>query len=236
MGHLDDLLALQDRDTRVDQLRYQRSHLPERTVVAQNQQKLAASKAAQGERLRRREALTARQTEIDEVVGQGDAKRADLQRKLRAGTVPRELQALQHELDALNERISAVEDDGLGVMEELESVEAGLVEGAREIEAIEGALADAARTLSTAEAAIDQQLGELREVRAALVGALPNELVTRYDQLRPRLCGTAVARLQGGICSGCNLKLSSIEVARIRELPPDALVECEQCGRLLVRA
>ena len=64
---------------------------------------------------------------------------------------------------------------------------------------------------------------------------VPAELLARYDALRAQLGGVAVARLVGGRCDGCHLALAQAALERIRLAPPDELVECEECGRLLVR-
>jgi hypothetical protein len=56
-----------------------------------------------------------------------------------------------------------------------------------------------------------------------------------YERLRQRLGGVAVALLVGSSCGGCHLTLAAGEIDAIRRLPPDALVTCAQCGRILVR-
>jgi predicted nucleic acid-binding Zn-ribbon protein len=45
----------------------------------------------------------------------------------------------------------------------------------------------------------------------------------------------AAALLVNGRCGGCHLALPATEVDRLRKLPADALVRCEQCERILVR-
>jgi predicted nucleic acid-binding Zn-ribbon protein len=46
--------------------------------------------------------------------------------------------------------------------------------------------------------------------------------------------GVAVARLIGHRCDGCHQELSNVEVEKIRALPPDTVVTCDLCGRILV--
>jgi predicted nucleic acid-binding Zn-ribbon protein len=43
------------------------------------------------------------------------------------------------------------------------------------------------------------------------------------------------ARVVGSSCGGCHLTLPATELDRIRRAEPDALVTCDQCGRILVR-
>ena len=63
---------------------------------------------------------------------------------------------------------------------------------------------------------------------------LPEELAQRYEGLRSRLGGVGAARLVGDRCDGCHLTLPSVEVERIRQLPPDTFATCPQCDRILV--
>ncbi len=70
--------------------------------------------------------------------------------------------------------------------------------------------------------------------RAAEAAQLPDALANRYETLRTHLKGTGAARLIKNHCDGCHLELSSVEVERIRALPPGEVATCEQCGRILV--
>jgi hypothetical protein len=71
-------------------------------------------------------------------------------------------------------------------------------------------------------------------LRTELVSGLPDDLVQRYEKLRSRMGGVGAARLVGDHCDGCHLVLSSVEIERIRRLPPDQLTTCPECDRILV--
>ena len=60
-------------------------------------------------------------------------------------------------------------------------------------------------------------------------------VLSSYERLRTRLDGVGAARLVNGRCDGCHLSLSRTELAVAPREPPDALLHCEQCGRILVR-
>jgi predicted nucleic acid-binding Zn-ribbon protein len=64
---------------------------------------------------------------------------------------------------------------------------------------------------------------------------VPADLTRLYDDLRRKLGGVGAARLVNGRCSGCHLTLPATELDRIRREPPEALIRCDQCGRVLVR-
>ena len=83
-------------------------------------------------------------------------------------------------------------------------------------------------------AEIDGELATAASARAEQVAFVPPALAERYEALRARLKGTGAARLVGSRCDGCHLELPSVEVERIRALPPGEIITCEQCGRILV--
>ena len=86
------------------------------------------------------------------------------------------------------------------------------------------------------QAEIDAELATAVASRAAEAALLPTALSDRYETLRAHLKGTGAARLVGHRCDGCHLELSSVEVEKIRALPPGEAATCEQCGRILVPA
>jgi hypothetical protein len=50
-----------------------------------------------------------------------------------------------------------------------------------------------------------------------------------------KLNGVAAAQLTDKGCGGCHMQLPRLEMSRIKSEPEDALLCCENCGRLLVR-
>ncbi|MGH9281886.1 MAG: zinc ribbon domain-containing protein, partial [Acidimicrobiales bacterium] len=73
------------------------------------------------------------------------------------------------------------------------------------------------------------------EERATCAGAVPTDLLATYEKLRARLGGIGAARLVGPSCTGCHLTLPAQELARIKREALDALILCDQCGRILIR-
>ena len=89
--------------------------------------------------------------------------------------------------------------------------------------------------IADAESAIDAELASEVEQRAAPAARVDPDLLAEYERLRARLGGIGVAKLEHGTCMGCRMKLPATELDRLKHQPPDALVHCDQCGRILVR-
>ncbi len=230
------LLDVQDHDTVIDQLRHRRATLPARAELAAVDRQLGALELRTKEVRLQRDELGSRQAAFEQQIEASRARRDGLEKRLFSGQVvaSRELQAMNEEVTHLARHISELEDREIEVMEVLEPLDRELHAG----EATRHGLDDDAERLrsaiATAEAEIDAELAAENVARVAAASAVRDDLLARYEQLRAKLGGTGAARLVGGSCSGCHLALSSMELDRVRKAPPDAVITCEQCGRILV--
>lgn len=236
-GPLETLLRVQAADLIADQLHHRREAIAERALRAEQLGALGSLEeerrviALRLEGLEQAQGL--RQIEIDAIT----AKIADIERAMHTGKVnsPRDLQAMQDEVEALTRRRSGLEDTLLELMEEAEPLGAALAEietttAARraEVERLDLVITEASRVL-------DKELAEVAAERANLAAGVPEDLLGTYERLRARLGGVGVARLEEGRCLGCHLTLPSVELDAIRHAPEGGLHFHEECGRLLVR-
>lgn len=237
MTDLHQLLTLQDHDTRIDQLNHRRATMPERErlgALRTTGQRLATAVA---ELSGQRTTLAREQRRLEDQVAAIEEKRRSVDKAMYGGTVtnPRELQAMQEEMNSLARRQGQLEDQVIELMEQVEPIDARLAALTAEVDTNRSEVGTAEQQVAEAEADITSELArETAERDEARVG-LPAELVEEYGHLRSRNGGVGVARLAGSQCGGCHLTLSAVEVARIKKLPPEAVTHCEECGRILVR-
>ena len=157
--------------------------------------------------------------------------------RLDAGQVssPRELENLQSEIVSLERRQGDLEDVVLEVMEKLEEVTGRRDALTGEQAALGGRLEEIAARRDAAFAEIGEQAGKARDARAGIAADLPADLLSLYDRLRTQHTVGAAA-LRNGRCEGCHLSLNTVDLGRIRAAPPDEVLRCEECRRILVRA
>lgn len=237
MGALEALMVVQEHDTKADQLRHRLANLPERAELRAVEERLAAL-AREAERVgAERDDVAARQRGHERELESVEGKIAQAERTLYSGsiTIPRELQALQAEVESLKRFRGSVEDHVLEAMSDLEPLEAVLAGIEEERSRLDDAASRLRAAVAEAEVAIEGDLASVEKARAEAASGVPAELARLYEQLRAKLGGTGAARLVNGRCSGCHLTLPAMELDRIRREPADAVIRCEQCGRLLVR-
>lgn len=232
-----ELLAVQDHDTTLDGLRHRRETLPQRQElddIAAQRDALAASMAEVEEA---RHELGRTQKRLEDEVALLDERIAREDARMYSGDVVavKELQALQEEIAGLNKRKTLVEDQILDVMEQIEPVDATLATAAAERARLDAQEAELLAALADAEAEVDGQVEEVSAQRAERAAGVPPELLDVYDGLRSQPGRMGVARLVGTTCHGCHLELAAVEVDRLKKLPADELVLCDECGCILVR-
>lgn len=230
------LLSLQEHDTHIDQLRHKRATLPERGDLAAAEQALAELEREVGAIQGKLDAVGRDQRRREDEVASVEAKIVELNDSMYGGgvTSPRELQTMQEEIESLRRRGGAIEDEIIELMEYAEPLQAELVSLDVRRSEIDASAQAALAKIAEQEAVIDAELGDVVGQRQAVASDIPATVVEMYEGLRKSFAGVAVARLERGTCGGCHLVLLAAELDRLRHAPPDEVVHCEECGRLLV--
>jgi uncharacterized protein len=229
------LLDLQALDTALAQLAHKRRTLPEhaelerlgRSVVGLGDERARAQVAVDDldrdiERLER---------DIEQVRARADKDKA----RLDAGTGPaKQLEALQHEVGTLAKRQRDLEDAELELMEQREEADAVLTDVSARLDTARSEQSAVERRRDELLAGIAKDEEFRRAGREPLAADLPADLVKLYEQIREHT-GMGAALLRAGRCGGCRLELSGSEKARVRSAPPDEVIRCDECRRILVR-
>jgi predicted nucleic acid-binding Zn-ribbon protein len=230
------LLELADLDAELSRLEHRRRTLPEteeyeraEARAGELRDELAALEARAAD-LQRDQSKAER--DVDQVRTRIDRDRT----RLDAGQVssPRELGILQSEIVSLQRRQGDLEEIVLEVMERAESVAARQRSLTAEQAELAGLRKEIAARRDAALGEIDEQAAKARDRRAGVAGEIPDELLSLYDKLRAQHTVGAAA-LKRGRCDGCHLSLNTVDLGRIRAAPPDEVLRCEECRRILVR-
>jgi len=226
-----ELFELQEVDLEIESseraIRQMTAQLGESQAILQATSELATEKA-------HLEELNHQQHSLEWEIGDTGAKVARIEEHLYSGrtTNPKELASLQQEASGLKARRSGLEDKELVVMEQAEAAAARVAGIASRLKKLQAAWRAEQKQLKSGIEGQKQQLAGLGEKRASLSAGIEPEAVQFYTELRKRK-GTAVARVEQGICRGCRISLSSAELQRVKS---GALIECTSCGRILFLA
>ena len=175
--------------------------------------------------------LSSQQRSIEWEIEDVSGKLKTVERDLYSGRihVPKELTSMQQEAAALKVRQTQLEDTDLDIMEQVEGARRVVSDLSGELKRVESEWTQhqeaLAKQIASEKALLAQLAGRQKELSA---GTESSEL-SLYRNLRNQK-GTAVARIEQGICRGCRISLPAHELQLARS---GSLVQCSSCGRIL---
>ena len=229
-GPVEAIYRLQSIDAEIDEKRGSLRSIE--AELANNEDVLAASEAVRASEETLRE-LRSRLRSLELDLGGVSGKIAATERALYGGEVtnPKELAGMEQELDYLRRRRTAVEDDTLVLMGEVEAQE-------EKLQAAQELLSRTEQRWRMAQTEFVKDAEELRSRLATLEaerketarGVSEGNLAV-YESLRRQKGGQAVALLEDGVCQGCRVALPTSLAQRVRR--GSELVHCGSCQRVL---
>ena len=236
-GALNLLLLVQEKDNQILALQHQIKRLPEREEIQTkeeeksellNQIQTVQSELHENERVQKR---------LEDEVATLEDRIQRQQNKLYSGEVKaiKELQALEADIEGLKERQILVEDQIIEVMELNEPIIERIKELKNTKDGLEGTITELQKSLMQSEQELETLTTQAEEERDELTKDVQEELLGIYDNIRRQPGRVGIALLSGSTCRGCHLDLPAVEVDRIKKLPNDTLINCEECGCILVR-
>lgn len=235
---LEQLLALQDLDTRVAQLEHRLGHDPTLGELTDARAAVAAIETQELELFGERDAVRQELKRLEDEAATTEDKIRKVNDTLYGGVVTahKELESLQHELAMLKERLSGFEDLELEQMELAEPLEDRAAVLATNKQQALDVVSDAEMAVTAMQAEVGVELDDVLARRAAQAGAINAALVSQYEKIRVAKGGQGAARLAaGGRCEGCHLTLPRAEYDAIKHSAADIVHLCPECGRILVR-
>ncbi len=227
-------LTLQDVDRQLDALQRERQELMRDAHQAELVRDLQARRT-QRERLEAELAEIERQQRLAELERQSVTVERDRDRtRLYGGQVraTRDLEGLQRNVEGAERRIDELETAILEAMDRVVALRAKVEIAAQRQATVEADLRRHKRAKSDRLQVLEVQMPTLVAQRNQRAQEVDPAVLREYERLRGGPDGIAVAAVVAGSCGACGVGLSNLLQSRVRE--GSRLVNCENCGRLLV--
>ena len=224
------LLALQQMDDRLRTLALEKQHLPQRLQVYEAactaaRQQLVQQQAAIEQSERQQRAYERELASHQEVVRKTQSKVYDVKTN-------KEYRAILAEIDAGKQRLEALEDQLLTLMEATDQQrQAYRVQEQQEQAALQ-ALTVQTRHIDQEQETLRRAMVAAQEQRQQTVASIDAKLYEQYQKVAAQHGGRVIAQLQEGVCSGCHLKLPPQLISEIRL--QTQLFTCPHCRLILL--
>jgi hypothetical protein len=229
------ILDIQRMDFAVATLRNKLAVLPEIAELLATTQRMAVVRdlaiAAETQISDIKRELLRSEADVEQVVTRLDR---DEKRLADGSASAKELEKLQHEVQTLSARRAELEEVELEIMLRIDSIKERLQELRTEETVLAATSEEIQDRKVVASQAIESEIESLIEERKAITATVDGALLDLYEKIRSN-SGTGAAAMRDGRCDGCHLAINSVEISRIKTLPSDEVVRCEECRCILVR-
>lgn len=224
------LLALQQMDDRLHTLALEKQHLPQRLQVYEAactaaRQQLVQQQAAIEQSERQQRAYERELASHQEVLRKTQSKAYDVKTN-------KEYSAILAEIDVGKQRLEALEDQLLALMETTDQQRQAYREQAQQEQAALQELAVQTRHLDQEQETLYRAIVAAQEQRQETVAAIDVKLYGQYQKVASQHGGRVIAQLQESVCSGCHLKLPPQLISEIRL--QTQLFTCPHCRLILL--
>ena len=228
------LLDLQELDNHIAQVTKKSKNLPEAATLEELSTELASAKESQREKLGIVDELAAEVKRSESDVEMVQARIAKDTERLDHTSSAKDAQGLEHEIQSLRERLSALEEVELEEMERLEQAEAELSGADQAVTELMSRVDEATQALDAAKAELEADYQVTTAKRTALAADIPSDLLALYEKQRERY-GFGASLLKRGISSASGVALTESDLAQVRAAAPDDVVLCPDSNAILVR-
>ena len=142
---------------------------------------------------------------------------------------------MQAEVDALKRRRSTLEDDVLEAMTEREPLDEEVVAPGGAAGGLDDKAAGLRAAIAEAQAAIDAELASRSRPGPRLPPCIPPTWSRRTSGCGAGSTASGRPGWSTAAATAATSACPATELDRAKREPPDALMHCEQCGRILVR-
>ena len=226
---IDKLLELQERDLRIFQIEKELRDNPARKE--QMLSRMGDSKTALAEA---REKLKIQQSKIKMFDLEIESRREKIKKLLTdQGNLKtnKEYSAMTSQIRAVEQEISKIEDQILGIWDMAESHAAVVKAKESDLKGEDSMVQQDVKGLDARIAELQKELTVLKLERQAMSAGIDPQWLVIYDRILNKKKDRALVEVRNGVCSGCHMSLPPTQKHDAKKRVE--IITCTFCGRML---
>lgn len=143
----------------------------------------------------------------------------------------KEYEATLKEIDAVNERSSAIEDEIINILEEIDRISEDLRVKEKETNDCRFACEERKKRFEEELNSIDSALADVLKRRDNVRSRVQEQLLKKFDVIKNRKHGRAVVPARKEVCYGCHMNIPPQMYNELQK--SDRLILCPHCERII---
>ncbi len=154
--------------------------------------------------------------------------------KLFSGTITsaKELLNYQEEIKLLKQNNDSVESKAIEFMISIDDGKIKIKEVEKIKDQINSEIEIVKREVNEKIKVIDGAVKKLKDKRSTVISKIPKDVLIKYEEIKAKKGGIAVAVLKDRFCDICNMEIPTGEADKIKDL--NKFYRCPLCGRMLL--
>ncbi len=226
---IDKLLELQDRDIRIAQIERELRDNPARKE--QMLSRMGDSKSALTDA---REKFKVQQSKIKGYDLEIESRREKIKKLLmEQGNLKsnKEYQAMTSQIRAVEQEISKIEDQILGVWDLAESHAADVKARENDLKGEDSVVQQDVKGLDHRVVELQKELDALKAERQGMASGIEAKWLAIYERIMAKKKDRALVEVTNGVCGGCHMSLPPFQKHEARKRTD--IITCTFCGRML---
>ncbi len=226
---IDKLLDLQERDLRIFQIEKELRDNParkEQMLLRMDDSKTALTEA--------REKLKIQQSKIKGFDLELESRRERIKKLLtEQGSLKtnKEYAAMTSQIRSVEQEISKIEDQILGIWDLAESFAADVKAREQELKGEDTLIQQDVKGLDARISELQKELASLKAERTILATAVDTKWLTIYERILYKKRDRALVEVKDGVCGGCHMSLPPTQKHDAKKRVD--IIMCTFCGRML---
>jgi predicted nucleic acid-binding Zn-ribbon protein len=162
-----------------------------------------------------------------------ETKKGNYTRRMYAGEVtsPKELESMEKEIAMLDRNSDKLETRILELMDLVQEQRQVVSRVGSRLDQLKTELAAKIEAFNSKSQELNSEISKADAERVVVVETVDEIMLRRYESLRARMNGVALAKVENDRCGVCHVALTPYSVRILKEAEEPSL--CESCGRIL---
>lgn len=231
MKKMEELLALQNGDSKLVKLQREARDIPKRKALIDARLNGLRSEldVLNEEMLQKKAAVGQIEGEI-ESIKERVTKYRQQQFQIKSND---EYRALEKEIFESNKQVGGLEEREIQALDEVEAIKVRVAAKQEELDRDQAAVQDDLIMMDQRAAKLTKRLTKLIEARKELMKSVDPNWLRRYERILKHVGDAALVPIENGACGGCHM---TVPPQLVRDaIKEDSLTFCGFCGRILYR-
>ncbi|MCL4378175.1 MAG: hypothetical protein M1475_02180 [Actinobacteria bacterium] len=172
---------------------------------------------------------------LDDELSMKNEKIKKNEQKLSSGTITsaKEIISFQEEIVSLRKINEEIENRLLEIMIKIDDINEMIKLENEKKDKIAAHINKLKEEINNNTGLVEEKLNKYRKKRENIIKLIPENLISKYNEVKEKRSGIAIGILKERMCLSCNMEISAAEAVKMSNL--NEIYKCPSCRRMIIK-